>query len=246
MTIPGKRPKAILLDLDDTITSFDSVCHPAWMQSCEEFVAHYPVIFSSEALYQTISQKGKWYWGDAARHKIGRENLKAARREVVTLALEALDIRNIQWAYALADHYTALQDSMIDLLPGARDALTLLRDMDIRLGVVTNGASAAQREKIRRFNIGQYFEHILIDTETGYSKPDVRAFENALQTMGVVASDVWMAGDNLQWDVFGAQQAGIFAVWNDHYKKDLPPKSKVIPDLVVHSIYEMAKIIENI
>ena len=36
MALPYKRPKVVLLDLDDTITSFDSVCHPAWKKSCED------------------------------------------------------------------------------------------------------------------------------------------------------------------------------------------------------------------
>ena len=165
---------------------------------------------------------------------------------MVTLALEALDAGNTPWAHTLADSYTELQDSMIALLPGAKEALEMLRGMGIRLAVVTNGASAAQREKLNRFGITHYFEKIFIDTEIGYSKPDKRIFEHALRVMDAQAEETWMAGDNLRWDVFGAQQLDIFAVWNDDKGTGLRPDSEIIPDLIVHSIFEMAGIISEL
>lgn len=135
---------------------------------------------------------------------------------------------------------------MIAPLPGAVDALETLDRLNIRLAVVTNGSPAGQREKISRFDIGRYFEHIFIDAEIGYSKPDARIFQYALDTLHVKPEETWMVGDNLIWDVSGAQQLGIFSVWNDYNMLCLPADANVTPDLIVSSVHEMAKIMERL
>ena len=241
-----KKPKAILFDLDDTISSFDSVCAPAWEKCCGDFVQKYRTAFDRDELLGSIRHTQSWYWADPARHKKGRENLKEARREVVRFSLETLGIMKEDMAIELADHYTQMQDSMLSLLPGSKEALDMLKDMKIRMAVVTNGASAVQREKLERFGITEYFEKIIIDAEVGYSKPDKEIFQYAINQLELEPGDVWMVGDNLIWDIYGAQQLGIFTVWNDYRKKGLPDSPQATPDITVNSIYEMAKIIQTI
>jgi putative hydrolase of the HAD superfamily len=82
---------------------------------------------------------------------------------------------------------------------------------------------------------------VLIDTEVGFSKPDVRIFEIALQKLSLKPEDVWMIGDNLVWDIEPPQRLGMYAVWNDYRQKGLPENSAIIPDKTVGSIYELAK-----
>ena len=89
MALANQKPKAILMDLDDTIVSFDSVSRAAWVKCCDEFAAVNPVRFSGEQLYRSISDVKQWYWADPVRHKKGRENLREARREVVSAALKS-------------------------------------------------------------------------------------------------------------------------------------------------------------
>jgi len=82
-----RMPKAVLIDLDDTITTFDLTSAPAWRESTEWFVNTYEPEFSVDELIAKIQETKKWYWGDPDRHKRGRENLVLARREVVMEAL---------------------------------------------------------------------------------------------------------------------------------------------------------------
>ena len=42
------------------------------------------------------------------------------------------------------------------------------------LAMITNGASATQRAKIERFHLAPYFDHILIEGELGFGKPEPR------------------------------------------------------------------------
>lgn len=153
--------------------------------------------------------------------------------------LRALQFGDDAAAVDLADHYTQLQDDMLHLLPGVREALTELRGMGLRMAVITNGSSEAQRGKIARFGIGAFFEQPFIDAEVGYSKPDPRIFKHALRAMGLRPDEVWMIGDNLTWDVLGAQRADIFGVWNDYRRQGLPTDTPAVPDLIIHSVAEL-------
>ncbi len=235
-----KRPTAIIFDLDDTISSFDSVCQPAWIEVCDRFTATLQTRFTSKELFDSIHNVKREYWSDPARHKWGREHLIEARREVAKIALEKLGITEEAAANRLGDDYSATQDSKISLLPGSMEALERFRRMEIRMAVLTNGHSAIQREKLSRFGIMDFFEKVFIDSETGFSKPDTRAYEYALKTLDLPAKEVWMIGDNLIWDVKGAKDAGIYAVWNDYKGSGLPIDTKIIPDKIVTSIHELA------
>lgn len=241
-----KKPKAILFDLDDTISSYDSVCAPAWEKSCEAFVRKYNTAFTREELINSINHTRSWYWSDPIRHKKGRENLKEARREVVRYSLEALEVTNENLAMDLADNYTELHNSGIALLPGSKEALEMVKNMGIRMAVITNGGSEVQREKLERFGITHYFDKIIIDAEVGFSKPDKEIFLYTLKQLELNPEDVWMVGDNLVWDIYGAKQLGIYTVWNDYSKSGLPENPKVTPDLTVNSIYEMANILTGL
>ena len=232
-------PKALFFDLDDTLSAFDSVCDDAWATCFTHFMHKYQPPFSLEALRETRARFNHAFWSDEANHKWGREHLTEARRIVVRGTLQALQFVDDVAAVDLADHYTQLQDDMLHLLPGVREALTELRGMGLRMAVVTNGSSSAQRGKIARFGIDDFFEQLFIDSEVGYSKPDPRIFEHALRAMNLRPDEVWMTGDNLTWDMLGAQRAGIFGVWNDYRRLGLPNDAPAVPDLIIHSVTEL-------
>lgn len=231
-------PEAILFDLDDTIVSFDGVCDPAWEEVCCAFCAR-TGSFEADLLLQSIYAVKEWYWGDPERHRTGRLDILAARREVVRMAFERLGAFNELEAFELADGYSRRQEEMIHLFPGAVETLEELQRRGIRMGLITNGMPLTQRAKIDRFHLEKYFEFCLIEGEVGFGKPDVRVFELALEKLGLPASEVWMIGDNLVWDVAAPQKLGITGIWNDYLHKGLPAGSPVIPDRIIHAIREL-------
>ena len=190
-------PAAILLDLDDTLIAFDGVTRQAWNECYQDFMARRRPGFSEDALREAVRAAQGWYWGDPARHKAGRENLRAARREVVGIALKTLGAYDSDVVNDLADRYTNRQDELIHPYPNTLPTLNALKGAGVRLALITNGSSAGQRAKLERFGLTDYFEHILIDQELGFGKPGKRVFEHALSLMGLSARDAWMVGDNL-------------------------------------------------
>lgn len=53
-----------------------------------------------------------------------------------------------------------------------------------------------------------FFEHIIISSEVGASKPHPRMFETALRLMNAEASTSWHVGDDERCDIQGAQACG--------------------------------------
>ena len=231
-------PRALLLDLDDTILDAHRNPDDAWVRVCREFAGRVGAP-SPEALHAAVLESRDWIWGDPERSRRARLNMTGTRREIVRRALRRLEVSYSPAAEAMADRFTALRHEAIRLFPDATDTLRRLKDAGVRLGLLTNGNAASQRGKIARFGLEPFFDHIQIEEEFGVGKPDVRAFRNALAALHAKPAEAWMVGDNLEADILGAQQVGIHAVWMDAGEAGLPEGSTIRPDRIVHSLSEL-------
>lgn len=231
-------PKAILFDLDDTIISFSAGAEPTWVEVCNDFCKNNNA-FSPKELLKAINEYRSWYWNDKERHRFGRNDMRFATRQIVTGALAKLGIANPEYAFEIADNYSKSRLENLELFPKARQTLKQLYKKNVRLALITNGEAYTQRYKIERFGLEKYFELILIEGEAGYGKPDMQIYRKALSSLDLTPMDVWMVGDNLEWDVAAPQKLGIFSIWVDFKMQGLSPHSVVIPDRIVNSINEL-------
>lgn len=231
-------PTAIFLDMDDTILDDSGSIDHCWRAACDRYVSQLSP-YTTDEIYGAIRRYAKWYWGDDNRHRQGRLALEAARREIVGEALKRLGADRPQIANHLADLYSALREESTAPFPGAIDTLRHLRDRGIRLALITNGNGMSQRQKIVKHGLLPFFDTILIEGEFGAGKPDAQVYRYVLEQMKVEAAETWMVGDNLEWDVAGAQQVGIFGIWMDIAGTGLPASSRVAPDRIIHSLIEL-------
>lgn len=208
----GSPLDAVLLDLDDTILD-----NAAGLEACWDTVAHALASgldgLAPDVVRKEIAAASDWFWSDDERHRAGRLDMPGSRRAVLARALETLGKPDATLAGETAALYCRLRDEALVPFDGALDALARLRARMPRLGLVTNGASAAQRAKIERFDLARYFDVIVVEGEAGCGKPDRRVFERALAATGARPERTLMAGDNFECDVLGALGAGIDAVW---------------------------------
>lgn len=231
-------PKAILLDLDDTILALSESADPCWQSVCERFGPRIEGLIPAK-LFTAIKESRVWFWGDPERHRRGRLNLSQARREVVAAALLRLSIDAPTLANEIADTYASEREEAIQPMPGAIDALHHLRGQGIRLALITNGNAEAQWRKIERFELAALFDCIVLEGEFGIGKPNERVYLHALEELNVKPEEAWMIGDNLEWDVSAPQRLGILGIWLDHAGQGLPETSHVRPDRVIRSLSEL-------
>ena len=195
-------PKALLLDLDETILDAYGNPDAAWLPLCSEFAERLGSV-TAEALHAAVIESREWVWSDAERARLARHDLAETRRRVVRGAFARLNLTDTAVANSMADRFTAAREEAIKPFPGAIEALGKLREAGVRLALLTNGEARRQRDKIARFGLEPFFDHIQIEEEFGVGKPDVRAFRNALSVLGVEAEEAWMVGDSLEWDIEG-------------------------------------------
>jgi putative hydrolase of the HAD superfamily len=231
-------PRALLLDLDDTILDDSSGVIECWRGACE---AHADQLGSvtPQALFDTVQTVSVEYWSDPERHRVGRLDLLKARQEVVARALRVLGLDAPDVALRIATTYAKARHERMRPFDDAIDTVRWFRARGCRLALLTNGAHEAQRAKIDRFELEGLFDAVLIEGALGFGKPDPRVYRHALDALGVAAADTWMVGDNLEWDVCGPQKLGIVGIWIDAKRQGVPTTSTVRPDRIIHSLSEL-------
>ncbi|XP_015928753.1 N-acylneuraminate-9-phosphatase [Parasteatoda tepidariorum] len=83
-----------------------------------------------------------------------------------------------------------------------------------KLGLITNGPSSSQWEKIRKVNGSIFFDAIVVSGDVKHSKPGVAIFEDAFRILDSSSLECVMVGDNLNTDIKGGIRANCAAtVW---------------------------------
>jgi len=236
-------PTAILFDLDDTILSAFGQADGQWRRVVAEFADHlHP--HPPDHVVAAIQAYSRFLWSDPARHKDWRHRIGDARRHIVANAFAELcrsgrSAPPRELCDALADRFNEIQDAELRMFPGSHETLDRLKELGVKLALVTNGAAEPQRKKVVRFALEHRFDHIQIEGEHGFGKPEEQAYRHALHSLGVSARDTWMVGDNLEWEVVAPQRLGIYAIWYDGYGVGLPPGSPIRPDRIIRSLPEL-------
>jgi putative hydrolase of the HAD superfamily len=91
--------------------------------------------------------------------------------------------------------------------------LQTLRMNRKKLGVITNGATKWQLQKLECLGLASFFDMELISEREGLKKPDHLIFARAVERCGVCPQEVVFVGDHPDVDVAGAKAAGLVPVW---------------------------------
>jgi len=103
-------------------------------------------------------------------------------------------------------------DATMRPVDGAVDAIRAVADGDRHVGVVSDIDTAEAHEMLASFGVDDCFDAVTTSEAVGYTKPDPRMYEAALDAWGGDRSDAVMIGDRYEHDVAGAVDAGLDAV----------------------------------
>jgi putative hydrolase of the HAD superfamily len=234
-------PRAMLIDMDDTILSAYGRPEIAWNNVAAEFADEFGLV-SSQQVAAAIVESGRKFWATA--EAAWRLKLEEARHVVVQGGFDALAAAghaplSLDLATRLANRFHSYREEEMFVFPGAHDAIDALKAHGVKLALVTNGAAGPQRAKVERFALSHRFDHIQIEGEHGFGKPEERAYLHAMEALGVTAPETWMIGDNLEWEVVAPQRLGIYAIWIDVHGDGLPAGSPIKPDRIIRSLTEL-------
>lgn len=124
------------------------------------------------------------------------------------------------------------------------DTISTLEHLgSFRKGIITNGSTRQQNDKIDVLGIRQYFDCILISEEAGVSKPDERIFLMACERLNCAPDECSFVGDSWEIDIVGSLKAHMKPVWVNRYGKELPE----MPDdlKVIHELRELLDVLDE-
>lgn len=133
---------------------------------------------------------------------------------------------------------SVIDDSAVEFLPGAEEAVAHAATTG-PVGVVTNGPEDRQRTKLDALGFTDRFDVLVYGAELPRSKPHAVPFDRAVEALGVDAGETLYVGNSLQYDVAGAQNAGLSVVW----LRDGDHGGDYEPDHVVDSLVELPAIL---
>ena len=113
----------------------------------------------------------------------------------------------------LHDHFWTTYDEHIEVPADTLKTLAAIRANGAKIGIVTNGQTGRQQNKISALGISGLLDQVLISETEQIKKPNPQIFQRALERLGVSAKDAVFIGDHPIADIDGARNAGIDAIW---------------------------------
>ena len=115
-------------------------------------------------------------------------------------------------------------------------------------GLITDGRSITQRNKIKALGLEDYFDKILISEEMGYSKPDFRLFqqfhEYNANTYFYIANDTskdFLAPNQLGWKTICLIDSNNINI----KKQEFNLKNEYLPIFKINKLSDLKEIINN-
>ena len=194
--------KAVIFDFDDTLGSRDS----AFEQAVERFLRHnYPRITEDEFLRrkEDMILYNNYGYGMPVSYPKYVERYLGMWEPVEETAEDAYRML----FHDFATTYTLYSDTV--------ETLKALRERGYKLGVLTNGWSTLQNQKLDHTGIRPLLDVVTVSGDHHVSKPDPEIFRRTAAWLGVPCECCLFVGDHPLNDVTGALNADMQAVWMD-------------------------------
>jgi putative hydrolase of the HAD superfamily len=221
--------KGIFFDLDDTLYDSSNFVDIARREAIKSMIDAGLKTTEEEAykiLQKIIRDKGSNYgrhFDDLVKAIMGYYDPKIICMGIITY-------HNVKFA-------------LLRPYPDTIKTLIELKKMGLKLGVITDGITIKQWEKLIRLGIHPFFDVVVTSEEYGLGKPHLEFFEFGLKKMGLKAEEVIYVGDRVDRDIEPAKELGMttIRILKGKYK-DMEGES----DYTVTKLPEIVDIVRNL
>ena len=209
------RKKAVLFDVDDTL--YDQTV--PFKEAYAQYFGDKPPV-PAEVIYPVTRKYSDQVYSQAMSGQITMEELyiyrvqKAFEEYNITITVE--EALAFQKVYADRQRHIHMSETMEKILAYCAGKA--------KLGIITNGPSAHQWNKVKSLQAERWIlhENIFVSGDVGAEKPERKIFDHAKQMMKLEDAEVWFVGDSYELDVKGAMNAGWNAVWMNRRGREKP------------------------
>ncbi len=194
------RIKAVIFDLDNTLINRDLM----FRKYCSELADRYlpEETNRTEVIEEAIKLDNGGYGDRGALYSAlcNKWGLSAGR-----------DVLEAHWGNGM--------DKYIELFSDTMEILYKLKEK-YKLGILTNGKTYVQTNKIKAAGFEKLFDSICISEAIGAAKPLKAAFDIVCRELGVRQSEAVYVGDYYLNDIEGSRKAGLSAVWYTYKREE--------------------------
>ncbi|AUB54629.1 haloacid dehalogenase [Methanobacterium subterraneum] len=190
--------KAVFFDIDDTLYDTSGFAKLARKAALQAMIDAGLPLSQQEAyllLREIIKEKGSNYdkhFNILTKRVMGDEN-------PLLIAVGMITYHNVKFA-------------LLRLFPDTMSTLIYLKKKDYQMGVISNGLTIKQWEKLIRLGLYHFFDEVVTSQEAGSEKPDSKIFQLAVERMGCKAEESVMVGNKFSEDILGATEVGMSAI----------------------------------
>ncbi len=206
--------KALLLDIDDTLYSYDRAHFFAMKSIISFFKKNFKI--EKKFIISTYNE---------ARKKVHLElGLTAASHNRLIYfqkMCEYLEINPLKYSLKIHELYW---NNYLNNLKPFNGVYDLLEKYKNKICYVTDFTANIQYKKIEKLKLNIYSKKIVTSEEAGKEKPHPYIFMMALQKLNLNNYEVCMIGDNYEKDILGANDLNLNTIWFNHKKIDVYKK----------------------
>jgi putative hydrolase of the HAD superfamily len=222
-----KGIKAMLFDIDDTLFDTATLAKMARMNAVKAMMESGLLIHDVQRGYRSLLRIVEKYGANYDQHFDRLLEDLGYPQDPKIIAAGIVAYHDTKLAYLKPDP---------DVIP----TLIVLRDNGLKIGIVSNGRSVKQWEKIIRLGLQHFFHTVVISEEVGFEKPDTEIFKVALKKLNVKPDEALYVGDTLETDVLGANKSGVVSVRLLKKRQKESPVSKTIrPRAIIRRISDL-------
>lgn len=186
--------KAVIFDLDGTVVAF-SLDYKALRSDVRAYLRSKSVPDSllsvNDSLFEMLKKTELFM-------KNGGKNTEVIEKTVAD-------------SLKIAERYELEAAKQTSLIPGALEAIKLLKNKDLKTAICTLSSQKAVDYMIKRFKLEEYFDTVVPREKASKVKPNSEHLKAALDTMDILAEQVVVVGDSIE-DMQAAKELKAIAV----------------------------------
>jgi len=219
-----KKYTTLYFDLDNTILDFTAAEYNAIRTLLKQHG-----LPSSDDIVSVYSAINQSWWERFEKGEIKKQEIFAGRFEDLLKKFNFLGN-----AQKMADDYFVLLSMGYDIISGAKEALTYLKEKGYTICITTNGVSSTQYRRIDGCGLKRYFDYVFVSEDAGHQKPEKEYFEYVMSnTPEKDKSKILVIGDSLSSDILGGINFGVDTCWlNPKHKQGMQKPTYEIADIM--------------
>jgi putative hydrolase of the HAD superfamily len=229
--------KVVFFDIDDTLYSTTEFTRLARMNAVRAMVDAGLRVDEFRA-FEELEKVTKDFGANYERHYdelIARLNIKLEVSKSIIIA-----------AGVVAYHDAKVKE--LKPFPDVEWALSVLsRNKRLKLGIISDGITLKQIEKVIRLGLLKYFDKdaMFFVEELGIRKPDPLLFTRACESLEVAPQEAMYVGDHPTHDIDPANESGLITIFYRRGGKHAFEEGKTQPNATIHDMMQLVSLLKE-